>query len=121
MMKNVIKLEEAGMFCLSLVLYNMLGYSWWLFLLLILTPDIAMLGYLISSKTGAVIYNIFHHKGIAILLYILGVFTFNYMLIIIGIILFAHSCIDRLFGFGLRYINSPKQTHLDRIREKLVS
>jgi hypothetical protein len=112
-MKAVLKLEEGGLFCLSLILFNLLGYSWWLYAALILTPDISILGYLINQKAGAVIYNLFHHRGLAIILYALGIYTFNYALIVIGIIILGHSSLDRLFGFGLKYFDSFKHTHLD--------
>ena len=79
-MKDVLKLEEFGMFCLSIILYNMLGYSWWLYAVLILTPDISMIGYLFNPIIGGVSYNVFHHKGIAIILYLIGTFTYNYVL-----------------------------------------
>ena len=117
-MKEALKYEELGMFCLSILLFNMLGYSWWLFLLLIITPDISMFGYLINSKTGAAAYNIFHHKGIAVLLYIIGTLTNNYILIIAGIIIFGHSSIDRFLGFGLKYTDGFMHTHLGILGEK---
>jgi len=117
-MKEVLKYEELGMFCLSILLYNILGYSWWLFLLLILTPDISMFAYMINPKIGAVIYNIFHHKGIAVILYLIGTFTFNYTLILAGIIIFGHSSIDRFLGFGLKYTDGFKHTHLGILGEK---
>jgi len=117
-MKDILKLEEAGMFCLSLILFNMLGYSWWLYIALILTPDISMLGYLINLKTGTILYNIMHHKGLAIALYMIGIYTFNYAFILAGVIIFGHSSIDRLFGFGLKYSDSFKHTHLGILGEK---
>ncbi len=117
-MKNILKLEELGMFCLSIILFNMLGYSWWLYVLLILTPDISMIGYLINPNVGAISYNIFHHKGIAILLYLIGTFTFNYIFILAGIIIFGHSSIDRFLGYGLKYPDAFKHTHLDLIGNK---
>lgn len=117
-MKEALKFEELGMFCLSILLFNILGYSWWLFLLLILIPDISMLGYLVNPKTGAILYNIFHHKGIAILLYLIGTLSFNYSLILAGIIIFGHSSIDRFLGFGLKYTDSFKHTHLGIIGSK---
>jgi hypothetical protein len=118
-MKDILKLEEAGMFCLSLILFNMLGYSWWLYMSLILLPDISILAYLINTKTGAVCYNIFHHKGLAIVIYMIGIYSFNYIFILSGIIIFGHSSIDRLFGFGLKYFDSFKHTNLGMLGEKI--
>ncbi len=117
-MKQALRYEELGLFCLSILLFNMLGYSWWLFLLLIITPDISMLGYLISPRAGAAAYNIFHHKGIAVLLYLIGTLTFNYYLILAGIIIFGHSSIDRFLGLGLKYADNFKHTHLGMIGDK---
>ncbi|MCL5028093.1 MAG: DUF4260 domain-containing protein [Bacteroidetes bacterium] len=117
-MKDVLKFEELGMFCLSIILYNMLGYSWWLYVLLILTPDLSMIGYLINSKIGGITYNVFHHKGIAIILYLIGTFTYNYVFIIAGIIIFGHASIDRFLGFGLKYLDSFNHTHLGMIGNK---
>ncbi len=117
-MKNILKFEELGMFCLTLFLFNLLGYSWWLFLLFILVPDISMLGYLINLKIGAVLYNIFHHKGLAVLIYLIGSYLFNYTLIFIGLIIFGHSSIDRFLGFGLKYSDAFKHTHLGLIDRK---
>nr|WP_317038962.1 DUF4260 family protein [Urechidicola croceus] len=55
------------MFLLSVFLFNQLHFNWWWFLVLILIPDIGILSYLINTKVGAISYNLFHHKGIAIL------------------------------------------------------
>ena len=109
-MKNMIKLEELGMFALSILLFTMLGFSWWLFVLLIFAPDISMLGYFFNP--GAVTYNLFHHKGLAVLLYLIGVYTFNTVLIIAGIILFGHSSLDRVLGYGLKFGDAFQHTHL---------
>ncbi len=117
-MKEILKLEELGMFCLSIILFNLLGYSWWWFVILIFTPDISMLGYLVNPKVGAITYNIFHHKGLAVLLYLIGMYTFNYEIVLAGIIIFGHSSLDRFLGFGLKYNDDFKQTHSGIIEQK---
>jgi hypothetical protein len=114
-MKNALKLEELGMFLLSIYLFSQLHFSWWIFPLLILTPDISALGYLINNKAGAVLYNIFHHKGIAILVYLSGIYLHNEGLQLTGLILFGHSSMDRIFGYGLKYFEGFKFTHLGNI------
>src|SRR5690606_16888758 len=104
-----------GMFLFSLYLFQQLHYSWWLFILLILLPDIGMLGYLINKKVGAMLYNSFHHKGIALMILLIG-YLFNIIeLQLIGIILFAHASLDRIFGYGLKYPDSFQNTHLGKI------
>lgn len=114
-MKLLLQLEEAAMLLLSVYLYTFLGYPVWLFLALFLSPDIGMLGYLVNSRIGAFTYNIFHHKGIAILLYLAGFYLNQPVMQLTGIIMFGHSSFDRLFGYGLKYSDSFKHTHLGQI------
>ena len=114
-MKNSLKTEELAQFILGIVLFSQLDYAWWWFATLLLTPDIGVLGYLINSKTGAFIYNVFHHKAIAIAVGITGFYLDNSLLILIGVILFSHASFDRIFGYGLKYPDSFKNTHLGKI------
>ncbi|WP_439127513.1 DUF4260 domain-containing protein [Polaribacter sp.] len=117
-MKNTLKLEEFAMFGFSIFLYNQLDFSWWLYLALFFLPDISFLGYVISTKVGAVFYNILHHKGIAIALYLLGVYSDNNYLQLAGIVLFGHASFDRILGYGLKYSDSFNNTHLGKIGNK---
>lgn len=103
------------MLSLSLLLVNQLPYSCWLFAALFLTPDLSMLGYLINARVGAITYNIGHHKGIALTLYIAGIFLNNAPLQFTGLLLFAHSSFDRMLGYGLKYSDSFNHTHLGMI------
>ncbi|OXB05760.1 DUF4260 domain-containing protein [Flavobacterium pectinovorum] len=114
-MKTVIKLEEAGLFILRIYLFSLLDYQWWWFLIFILAPDFSMLGYAFNNKTGAFMYNIFHHRGIAILIYLTGCYLKLESLQLVGVILFSHSAMDRMFGYGLKYEQGFKYTHLGEI------
>ena len=114
-MKSVLKLEELFLFLFGIYLFSLLNYEWWWFLLLLLTPDIGMLGYLINSKIGALAYNLFHHRAIAIIIYLLGVYLSIPLCQLIGIILFSHAAFDRFFGYGLKYEKGFKYTHLGEI------
>lgn len=111
-MKNLLRLEELAMFLLSIYLFSLLDYVWWMYLVLILTPDIGMLGYLVNTRFGATTYNLFHHKGIALIVGFLGVWWGISELQLIGIILFGHASMDRIFGYGLKFNDSFKHTHL---------
>ncbi|MBC7522818.1 MAG: DUF4260 domain-containing protein [Flavobacterium sp.] len=118
-MKNVLKLEEIAMTAMGiylLTIYN-LNISIWIWLLLFFSPDISMLGYLVNAKAGAIIYNIFHHKGIAIAIVALGYFMHAELLLSIGILLFAHSSFDRMMGYGLKYFSSFNDTHLGKLKK----
>ncbi|MFV8280370.1 DUF4260 domain-containing protein [Christiangramia marina] len=114
-MKLSLKIEEFAMLILGVFLFTKLDYSWWWFAGLFLVPDIGMLGYLASDKIGAYSYNIFHHKGIAIAIYLAGIMIENAYLQLTGIMLFAHSSFDRCFGYGLKYEKGFKFTHLGEI------
>ncbi|MET3025132.1 DUF4260 domain-containing protein [Flavobacterium sp. UW10123] len=114
-MKTVLKLEEAALFFLGIFLFNRLNYEWWWFLVLILAPDLSMIGYVFGNKIGALAYNIFHHKGIALLIYAIGCYLSIEIIQLTGIILFSHSAMDRVFGYGLKYEKGFKYTHLGEI------
>jgi hypothetical protein len=114
-MKLLIQLEEAAMLGLGIYLFSLLPYVWWVFPALLLLPDVSMIGYAFGSKAGAWLYNLAHHKGIAIGVYILGVYTQSEVLHLAGVILFSHSCMDRLFGYGLKYEKGFTFTHLGEI------
>lgn len=114
-MEKIIKLEEFALFALGIGAFYLTGTSWWWFWGLLLVPDIGMLGYLLSPKTGAWTYNIFHHRGIAVLVFGFGLFLPSQALEITGIILFSHSAMDRIFGYGLKYEKGFKFTHLGEI------
>lgn len=114
-MKLSLKLEELAQMLFGIFLFSQLNFAWWWFLVLILTPDIGMLGYIINTKIGAYTYNLFHHKGIALAILIFGMYQQIEYLELAGIILFSHSAMDRMLGYGLKYVDSFKNTHLGKL------
>ena len=114
-MKTIIKLEELGLFILGIYFFSQLEYAWWWFLVLILVPDFSMIGYVFGDKVGALCYNVIHHRGIAIAVYLVGIYCSNEIVQLSGVILFAHSSMDRMFGYGLKYETGFKFTHLGEI------
>ncbi|WP_217988393.1 DUF4260 domain-containing protein [Aliifodinibius salipaludis] len=115
MMKSLVKSEELVMFLFAGFLFWNTDFAWWWFPALLLVPDISMIGYAINNKIGAYFYNLAHHKGLALLVYIVGFVMESPATELAGIILFAHSSMDRLFGYGLKHINSFRDTHLGKI------
>ncbi|GAB3412590.1 DUF4260 domain-containing protein [Niabella aquatica] len=111
-MKILLKLEETVMVLLSIFLLWNSNASWFWYLLLLLGPDISMVGYMISNKAGAFFYNLFHHKGVAIIVFVSGIYWDNELLQQVGIVLFGHSSLDRIFGYGLKYEKGFEFTHL---------
>lgn len=114
-MQHLLRLEELVMFLISIFFFSLLDYQWWIFPVLLLTPDIGMIGYTINTRVGAIAYNLFHHKGIAILIGFSGYWWSVPELQLAGVILFGHSSMDRMMGYGLKYPDSFKHTHLGEL------
>lgn len=117
-MNNILKLEEAGIFLLSLFLFSKLNFAWWWFPALFLLPDIGMIGYIINPKIGAFTYNLLHHRFAASLVAFYALTYGNEYWKLAAIILFAHISLDRAFGYGLKYNDSFSNTHLGVIGKK---
>lgn len=119
-MKSVLKLEEAAMAAMGIYLLSKysLGLPIWLWTIIFFSPDISMLGYLIDIKMGAICYNVFHHKSIALMVTAIGFYLHFDVMISIGILLFAHASFDRIFGYGLKYFDGFKNTHLGSLEKK---
>lgn len=111
-MKITLKLEELAEFGLAIYLFNQTPYAWWVFLAWILAPDIGMIGYAFNTKTGAFTYNLTHHKGIAVVFLLCGWILSSDPVLLTGIIMFGHSAMDRIMGYGLKYTDDFKHTHL---------
>lgn len=117
-MKTIVKLEELAMFTASIFALAYLKVDWWYYLVLFLGPDIGMLGYVFGNKVGAFCYNVFHHKAIAVVLILVGFVYTSWPLQVGGLILFGHSAMDRMLGYGLKYNQGFKFTHLGTIGNK---
>lgn len=103
----LLRAEGAVLLALSVLLYTFSGMSWTLFLLLVLAPDLSMLGYLVGSRAGAVCYNLGHTYLPPAVLVTFGALAGRPLYISLGLIWFAHIRFDRMMGFG--------DTHLGRI------
>lgn len=117
-MKTTLKLEEFAMASIAIYYLTTLhiGISQWWYLPLFFAPDIGILGYVFGQKTGAISYNILHHKLLAIFALLLGIFLQNNYLLVAGTILFGHSSFDRIMGYGLKYFDGFKHTHLGMMK-----
>ena len=116
-MKNLLKLEELFMFGLTIFLFSKLDFSWWWYPVLLFTPDLSMLGYLGGTRLGAFTYNFIHHKALGISIFVAGAIFANQALQLAGLILFGHSSMDRVLGYGFKYPDAFKHTHFGTIGE----
>ncbi len=111
-MKNLLKLEELFLFGLALFLFSGLDYGWGWYALMFFAPDLSMLGYLANPRLGARTYNLVHHQGLAVALYVLGYLLTNPALMFAGTLLLGHSSFDRVLGYGLKHEDAFQNTHL---------
>lgn len=95
--------------------YTVLGGNWWIFALLILAPDLSMLGGLAGPAIGARTYNLVHSYFVPIAIATAGWFAGAAFLIPYMLIWVAHIAIDRALGYGLKYPASFSETHLGLI------
>jgi len=110
----LLRAEGAVALLLSLAAYSALGYSWWLFALTLLAPDLAMLGYLRDPATGALVYNLAHTYLAPFTLVHIGYLGGFPVLLALAAVWAAHIGLDRLLAYGLKYPAAFKDTHLSR-------
>jgi Domain of unknown function (DUF4260) len=56
----LLRLEGLAALAASLALYAHAGFSWPIFALFLLAPDLSMLGYLAGPRAGAAAHNLVH-------------------------------------------------------------
>lgn len=111
-MKNILLLEEAAQFALCIYLSTWLPFPGWWYAAFFFAPDIGMLGYLVNASTGALTYNLLHHKALAVGLLALGLHFVQPYALFSGLVMLGHSAFDRVLGYGLKYPDNFHHTHL---------
>lgn len=114
-MKTIIKIEECALLILAFLLSMRLGFDWWLFVVLLFLPDISIAGYILGKTVGTAIYNLFHFKAVAAAIALAGLYLGNNVVVLAALVLFGHSSLDRVFGFGLKFPDNFNHTHLGMI------
>ena len=112
----LLRVEGVALLVLSVLLYRVNGGGWLMFGVLLLAPDLSMLGYLAGPQVGAAIYNTFHTYAMPAVVGALGMIFANPLMVAVALIWFAHIGMDRTLGYGLKYPSSFKHTHLERVR-----
>jgi len=113
--KKHIHIEGAFVFLASLYFYWQLGGGWGMFLLLLLVPDIAMIGYLKDKTVGLALYNLAHNYLFPLLVGMFGYSQGNETVMLIALIWVAHIGMDRTLGYGFKYPTDFKDTHISRL------
>jgi Domain of unknown function (DUF4260) len=110
----LLRLEGVAAFALAVALYAHVGFSWPIFALFFLAPDLSMLAYFAGPRAGAAVYNFVHTYAVALPLVLTGFFAALPALTASGLILIAHIGLDRALGYGLKYSTAFGDTHLGR-------
>jgi hypothetical protein len=111
----LLRTEGAALLAVCVILYAKFGSTWWLFVVLLLAPDIGMSGYVRTTRLGAATYNAFHTYVPPAILVAAAVLTGSTVAWSIGLVWFAHIGMDRALGYGLKYGDSFQHTHLGLI------
>ncbi len=111
----LLRAEEVALTVGAVALYWQMHFSWVLFAVLFLVPDLFMVGFLAGPKVGAAIYNFGHLLVWPVIAFAVGWWLGRNLWEAVGIIWFAHIALDRMLGFGLKYPGEFKDTHLQHL------
>jgi hypothetical protein len=111
----LLHLEGALLFLAAVVAYAHLRANAWLFIGLLLVPDVSMLGYLRDARLGSLIYNLAHHYAPPLVLFAFGLAAGQPLAVQGALIWLAHIGVDRALGYGLKYPTTFKDTHMQHV------
>ena len=111
----LLRIEELALLIAAVALYAHFHFSWRLFAVLFLAPDLFMLGYLANPRVGSALYNLGHFLFVPLVLFFVAYATNRPLMLAIAIIWASHIAFDRLLGYGLKYPAHFKDTHLQHI------
>jgi hypothetical protein len=112
---TLLRVEGIAVAVAAVALYARGDHSWLLFALLILAPDLSMLGYLAGTRVGALVYDVVHTSAWPVALGAAGVVADSDSAVAVALIWLAHIGVDRALGYGLKYPTGFKDTHLQRV------
>jgi hypothetical protein len=109
----LLRVESLVLFATAVGVYAWHDGSWWLFALLFLAPDLSFFAYLAGPRLGAAGYNLAHAFILPGIL--LAAATRSALALDLALIWGAHIALDRVLGYGLKYPEGFKETHLGRV------
>jgi hypothetical protein len=115
------RLEGLALLAASITAYAITAPNWILFAVLLLSPDLAMIGYLRGPQIGAITYNLAHLKILPLALGITGLLTGNTLELQLALIWLAHIGMDRAAGYGLKLETGFSDTTFGKIGQQAKS
>jgi hypothetical protein len=110
--RTILRIEGLAVLVGALAVYVSLDGPLWLLAVLALAPDLSMVGYLAGPKVGSRIYNLFHTYTPPLALGAVGVWIGSTLPVLVAAVWTGHIGADRLVGYGLKYEDDFKHTHL---------
>ena len=111
----LLRAEGLVLFAAAIALYVREDFSLLLLVVLFLAPDLAFVGLAAGQRAGAIAYDTVHTYVGPILLTSISLIAEWGTGVELGLIWLAHIGIDRALGYGLRYPNAFRDTHLQRV------
>lgn len=111
-MKTWLQLEELAVTLFSVYLFAQLPYAWWVYPLLFFAPDLSLVTLAAGKRLGGLVYNLLHHRALALGLFVLGAWLAMPPLSLAGVVLLGHASLDRLLGYGLMQGETFTHAHL---------
>lgn len=113
-----LRLEAFALAALMVALTHVSSAPLWILPATFIAFDIGMVGYVVSSRIGALTYNIAHNATVPTLFITFGVVFDWELLSIVGFCWTFHIAVDRILGYGLKHKHSFIHTHLGEIGKK---
>lgn len=110
--RSYLRLEGVAAFAAATAGFVLLDGPLWLYLVLALAPDIAMVGYLAGPARGSTVYNLVHTYVAPIGLIAVAWWLVVPMGVLGGLVWAAHIGADRALGYGLKHPTRFQDTHL---------
>lgn len=111
----LLRLEGLATFAVATYLYSVASGDWLQFALLLLVPDVGMLGYLRGPWVGSATYNLFHVEVGPVVLLAVSIATQWPLGLAVALVWLSHIGMDRMLGYGLKHSSAFRDTHLGRI------
>jgi Domain of unknown function (DUF4260) len=98
-----LRLDGLTLFAAAIALFATTGQTWWLLPVVILLPDLFMVGYLRGTRIGANVYNLGHTYLLPAALSLAAAADHHPLPLAVGLLWLAHIGMDRALGYGIKY------------------
>ena len=108
----LLRFEGLAILATSVAFY-LVSKGHWGYLFLGFLADLSFVGYAVNPRFGATLYNLMHTTSFPLILVLVGLsFGFN-LTLLVGLVWLTHIGLDRAAGYGLKYPDAFKHTHIN--------